>query len=477
MSIDSSSRGSLFENGIERSFCSSSAFHSVQSIQLAGLSQPLPVLLIDRDGEFGCPKPVFEWILQHRYDAAKSLRGDLKVLGRLHDYNMVAWDGAPIEKRNLKSFLLAFLDARATGTEGCDIRRPLGWQPAPYSTVRRERRFLGQFFCELHKASVETLFNLSISSDLAEFSDDRKPLRQRSFFQHMEAARRRWQDIHAGEFHQYRQYAPISIPAPVSTLSLDRTPALFEVVETIRREPNPIYRCIFRLLAFGGPRISEALHMWQCDVLPRSLVGGGGEHDQDMLVVLLCHPSESSYVGKMTKGGETRAQFLMRRHGLLPRHKIQGYRYVGWKSPVMIDANLKFSEVFWCDEDQERLFETDILAVQEFHSRNRTSRHHPYLFVNTHGGEGFGEPIAYSTARKALARAFRRVGLNPGTAGRRLHGLRHLYKRQLDELGLPKTHMQIAMRHRRIESQESYGQLAADIRNSVSIGRQSSHLT
>ncbi|MEN3972903.1 site-specific integrase [Sphingomicrobium sp. XHP0235] len=252
-----------------------------------------------------------------------------------------------------------------------------------------------------------------------------------------------------------------------ASFSLDRAINIEDARELIAREPNPAYRALWRLLAFGGCRISEALHMWQCDVLPPSEMPGGY---RELIVPILAHPEQSKYLGNFTRTRVDREQHLRKRYGLAPRTQISGYRHLGWKGMLEIDGDLHISEMFWSDPAEAASFARDYAEVRSLHSRNRTSEMHPYLWVNMAKGAGQGEPIAYAMAKKAFYRACERAGLRPSQAGRRLHGLRHLYVSQLRDLGLSDKQLQIALRHRSIVSQEAYGKISAEIRSSIANG-------
>jgi integrase len=390
----------------------------------------------------------------------------LKVLGRLHDFERVAWQGHPVLTEDRRAFIWCYLDARYHGTDATPHLAPLNWRPVSFATVRREFRVIAKYhdYRRLSGAWAEEGFESDdefsrLSERLYNGCHDRK----RSLLAHLANSRARWDRLFGGGYAM----PDLRVREPErtsTTFSLNRTIDLSEAKLIIKHEKNPFYRALWILAAFGGPRISEMLHLWQCDVLPASTGRHVGGRDQDTLFVLIADPAESTYTGDFTRAGPTRLQHLAQRYGLQPRNHLQGYRRLGWKNPLMTDSVLNFSEVFWCDNDMAAAFAECMVEIRNFHSRNQTSRNHPYLFVNMREGEGFGEPIAYNKAREALIRACRRVGLEPSVNGRRIHGLRHIYKAQLTRLKMDRRHIQVAMRHKSADSQDDYGRTAEEAR-------------
>lgn len=442
--------------------------HVIQAIPLRGLRGLCPALFVeDARGQVALDEGALSWArseLTRR--EGRGITTNLRVLGRLHDFHQVAWQGEPITAEDRRAFIWCYLDARYHGTNERPALSALQWKPICYATVRGEFRTIIRYHEFRNSSGAWNRDGFSSSDHLTDLtkrlrSESRE--RRTSFLDHLATSRARWNQL----FDDGYSMPDLKVreqPRGSSAFSLTRTIDLEEAILIIKHEKNPFYRAMWTLAAFGGPRVSEMLHMWQCDVLPPSTGRHALGRNQDSLFVVIAEPSESRYIGDFTRSGPTRLQHLAERYGLQPRHHLRGYRRVGWKHPLMTNTDLLFAEVFWCAEDMAADFAESMAKIRHFHTQNRTSQRHPYLFVNMHRGKSFGEPISYNKAREAFARACRRVGLEPAVNGRRIHGLRHVYKAQLDRLNVDRRHIQIAMRHKSAESQDDYGRTAQELR-------------
>jgi integrase len=442
-------------------------YHVVQNLPLAGSRQLCPHLFVERaDGRVQRHQRAINWATaQLGLGRGRGVTNDLELLGRLHDLHQVAWRGEPLLSSDRRTFVWCYLDARYHGTDSREHLRPLGWKPVRFSTVRSEFRRIVAYitWAEAEGGYADDLLTspeeLGILSD--QLANDSK-LPQRKLLGHLAASRARWEALFGTGF-QMPDLHVRDEGGSSRTISLDRTFDRAEVELVIRHERNPIYKAIFILAAYCGLRISEILHLWQCDVLPGSTAQYLFGHWQDEPLVILAHPSESKYIGDFTRTRLTRHQHLSKHYGLLPRHLLQGYRRAGWKHPLMTDRNLWLSEAFWSDREQAQSFAACMSEIRPQLAYHNVGERHPYLFATMRAGLGFGEPLAYSQVVRALDRACRRVGIEPFTNGRRIHGFRHFYKKQLEELGLSRAHIQVAMRHKSQESQDDYGRTGREV--------------
>lgn len=450
-------------------------FHIIQRFPLTEIKGALPLLFVETDGQVDLHEGSALWVRARILERkADKLSTDLRTIGRLHDFQQIAWLGEPVLDEDRDVFVGAYLDARYRGTWDRPQIAALGWQPSAYSTVRGEFGSIARYFAFQQSARRWQQERFGSPVELEGFgrrlAAGVSSRRKDDFFSHLTQSRARWSELYAdGEWTMPDLGERDRASGGGQSISLDRTMDLDEFRLIINREPNVAYKALFTLLAFGGVRISEALHMWQCDVIPAPLIAHLANRQQDALYVVVAHPAMSTYTGSFTRTTETRRQLLARQYGLSPRHDLQGYKKVGWKNPLLTDRDLKLSEVFWSSVEGAQQFAEYYAQIRDFHARNHTSERHPYLFVNMHPGEGFGEPIAYMRACKAFYRACARVGLRASMSGRRLHGLRHAYKHQLKHvLGLSEDHIQICMRHKSVESQEDYGRTIAEIHSCLS---------
>lgn len=442
-------------------------YHVVQSLPLAGSRHLCPHLFIEQpDGRVERHHQAVEWaVSQLGRGRLRGITNDLELLGRLHDFHQVAWRAEPLLSADHRTFIWCYLDARYHGTSSRGHLKPLGWKPVRFSTVRDEFRRIVAYLKWADtedRHSDELLISpqeLGVLSDRLSV-DSKRP--QRELLGHLAAGRARWEMLF-GRGYEMPDLHVRDDGGSGRTISLDRTFDPAEVELVIRHERHPIYKAIFILAAFGGLRISEILHMWQCDVLPASTAEYLFGRRQEEPLIFLAHPSESRYIGDFTRRRVTRLQHLSERYGRLPRHMLQGYRRAGWKHPLMTDRALWLSEVFWADRAHAFVFSECMAEVRSFLAEHHIGERHPYLFAAMRAGPGFGEPVAYWQVVRALERACRRVGLEPFTNGRRIHGFRHFYKAQLERLRLSRAHIQVAMRHKCQESQDDYGRTSREV--------------
>jgi hypothetical protein len=61
---------------------------------------------------------------------ARGIATNLRVLGRLHDFQQVAWQGQPITADDRRAFIWCYLDARYHGTEARPELSALQWKPS-----------------------------------------------------------------------------------------------------------------------------------------------------------------------------------------------------------------------------------------------------------------------------------------------------------------------------------------------------------
>lgn len=254
--------------------------------------------------------------------------------------------------------------------------------------------------------------------------------------------------------------------------------------DVIDAERNPVYRMLWTLGFWGGPRISEQLNLWRLDVLPGACrrVLFRGDPFQDTCLVILANPWESTYCTSLGAASTARRQHLMDTFGLHPRpdlRHVEGGRYKalwsGWKGMMETNEHRRISQIFWTSREASDEYERLHACLMERQSGLGLSRKHPYLYVNLDGRnvDAIGGPLKMSNVGKAWERAVSRVGLTPYRFGASIHGMRHFYKEFVStELGLGKKQVQLMMRHRAETSQDMYGgfNLVA-IQHMLSVGR------
>lgn len=241
--------------------------------------------------------------------------------------------------------------------------------------------------------------------------------------------------------------------------------------DLITAERNPTYRAIWILGFFGGPRLSEVMNLWACDVLPGTFRSTWfpGDPFAHLPLVVVANPWLSRWCGVPGDERFTREDFLKREYGLTPRPQmaeteagvLRG-KAAGFKGTSATSGTTVMRQLFWANEDAATQFAD--LAAEHLSVRRRLpkSKTHPYLFVNTDSRkpEYQGDMLTLSNVRKAFERALRRIGRDPYRWKQSPHGMRHTYSDIMRKLCNGDTAaMQIFMGHRARESQDAYGTL------------------
>lgn len=239
--------------------------------------------------------------------------------------------------------------------------------------------------------------------------------------------------------------------------------------DLIANEPSVVKRMIFIELAFGGPRISEALNHFVTDVLPGTHRPKLFPDDRptDLPLVVLADPVASVFTDTLQFSTEDRRQYLRRRFDMLPRPdrpRRGDPLHAGWKGMLYDNTNLLVSQVYWSHPEWARTYWRlygELLEIRRSVPKG-VRESHPYLYINDspHRPE-FGQPVKIHAIEKAFVRACERIGLEPYRGKISLHGLRHAYKRQLRMLGLKSSTRQRCMHHVSPDSQDIYDKAAA----------------
>lgn len=241
--------------------------------------------------------------------------------------------------------------------------------------------------------------------------------------------------------------------------------------DLIRAERNPAFKALWLLGFFGGPRLSESLNLWVCDVLPGSFRAHwfSGDIFVDLPLVVIANPWESRWCGKIGDERRTRLEFLSEEYGLQPRPlmaETDGGQFrgkaAGFKGTTTTNRSTAMRQLFWVSEEAAMLFAETIVEVVQTRNRIPGAKLHPFLFVNTDARKPDlqGHMLALSNVRKAFERAVRRLGATPYRWRQRPHGMRHFYKDKVYRLvGGDAGAVQICMGHRSRDSQNDYGSL------------------
>ncbi len=440
----------------------------------------LPVIVIAERGVF---TEALNYVRDYSLNlTGRSLRARADSIARLLNFWNLFIEDEQLSIEEQTNTIFTYVDFRINGTLDLDEDHPLcdlHWKPVQKEHARNEFKYITEFFSYMAASfdgdgSVKLFDNakLSISGVRKKHLETYTQMARKDFFAHLGKSRRFWAEIREDGF-ALPQWA-----RPATTKAVFRPfPTEDEVTALILSEPNVTFKAIWIALAFGSHRISEVLHAWQCDVLPGSERANffGPTTANEQALFLLAHPSESTYTNGTATRSITREQYLKVHYNRIPRTMLadRDKNKIGWKAKTLIGV-AKVTDTFWLNPGAALLFEDCIAEIQKFHLHNRTSRRHPYLFVNTGArDENFGEPVKYNRIAKALSAAYRRIGLEPGTNGRNLHGFRHFAKWYAsDVLGLPPQQIQMIRGDVSIHSQDEYGRNVQQFHQTMSQKRQ-----
>lgn len=215
---------------------------------------------------------------------------------------------------------------------------------------------------------------------------------------------------------------------------------------------------IVLLLDGAGFRESEPMHLFIEDVCEDPARSGSA-------LVRIYHPTYGAAPeswrdmnGRHIRGN--RRDYLAQCFGLKPRNEIIGKLHAGWKGGTHENSKKLYKQAYWFRPEYGILFlklwKRYLLQVQ------RTTRNHPYAFVNLYRDPGapyrlrcFLDAHRAAVGRASLVPAehcsLKELGLTP-------HGHRHAYAQRLKRAGVHERLIKLFMHHAAIESQETYTQ-------------------
>lgn len=382
-------------------------------------------------------------------------------------YNLYS-EGQDMSVNAQSMSVLAYLDFRISGTEHLDLDNPLhplGWRGCAKTSVRTEFKYLTRFFrwLEEHigdgaKTIDQRLFRLPQKS-IQKFHS----LDKRDFFLHLSSHRKHWEDLTTDDsLLMPRRFKPAGRENGFRPF-----PPAEEIRAIIAAEQNPAFKALWLLQSYGAShRVSEVLNIWQEDILPPSYSKEFfGLPSNGLPVVLIAHPSESTWLGHFTSGKTNRLQYLLTKYNFRPRSERDSSDplYAGYKGKRVFGLH-KTANTWWLNPDAAVAFQACVDEIEAFHRRNKTSVSHPYFFVNMFAKDyRRGEPITKKRIESAWEAACKRVGLQAHDRGRNIHGLRHFQKWLAEQMGIPKSQIQIIRGDNSAASQDEYGICASTV--------------
>lgn len=228
---------------------------------------------------------------------------------------------------------------------------------------------------------------------------------------------------------------------------------------------NPRDQLLLSLLAFGGRRISEMLHLFSSDL---EVLGND-------LKVHLRHPTESRMKWRNLAGAELkgkRSDYLKTMFKSLPRTEHGALpTAVGWKGIKFDDEAALESQIYFIQDAGSKLVNLHRSYLHNLRPM-LPKKHHPYHFVSLDG-----EPLTLSAVEKQFSLACRRVEKKHGISlkGFGIHSLRHYYGFYCaDRLGASLLMIQKWMGHMQLSSTAIYAHISPSTANAAL--REAEHL-
>jgi len=369
----------------------------------------VPVLIIN--GRISNYALYFTRDLQKRGYSNGTIENKLKSIGRLWDYTLST--SFP-DLDNYKNFLYSFFETRIHGTIQLDGSDPTGlyWSTPKYSTAERDFYNVNEYFEFISNNFnvISTKYEKKIFPGTLEYAKHINIKKNYSLFYHSIKMTNHIKCRVNKRIDNYSQYNSKNLK--YKFFPPEKIFDLINAMDTIRD------KMIVLLLAFGGIRISELLHLFISDI----------SKDKDNTAkISLANPVESKYIWdvkrnrKIIKQKGTRRRYLAEEYGLLPRNliSIKDGLHLGWKSMNEEDSSNHTSYVYWTMKEAGQMF-------YKLHKKYIIERskyiNHPYYFISQNKNTK-GEPLRISSLRNHLRNKFRKIGVNDMS----VHSLRHYY--------------------------------------------------
>jgi len=426
------------------------------------------VVIVDEDGKVSFHRELLASTRKFRSAgwSDSHLARYVRTIRQLACY-YIARGNPTLTEESLKRLIWDFLAARLYGTCAANAHDPLAlyWSPVQWQTVKYECRAIADFsdYCASAFGYFPLVDTVKVSHKIEglNYSELRrlKTIVEKSLLGHL----------------RLLGYKPVALPLPgrkqASGSGFGRsTMTAQNAWDVIDAEKSLVYRMVWLLGFWGGPRISEQLNMWRVDVLPGELrsVLFDRDHFKQLPLVVLANPWEATYCGSLGSSSTTRRSFLSKEFGLVPRPDMRSANggrdkglWAGWKGMLETNEARRLSQVYWASNEAAQEYMQLAGLLLEKQRELGVYQLHPYLLVNLdrRRPEALGLPLKLSHIAKAWERAVRRVGLQAYRFGASPHGMRHFFKAYLESLSVGRKVRQIALRHRSDSSQDAYGGL------------------
>jgi len=434
----------------------------------------LPVLAVRfPGGAVAVPDEALSWG-RHLADKGVSpfqIRRRLNSVGRLHEFAQTVAADRMSQPGAMDLLVWEYLRSRVENPVDPGARQFQHWQPVQYEVVRTEFRDLVDFgqYCASYTGPTSPMGSAFKAGSAVWVKVDRSLSADR-LLAHLEAQRARWHALLGAD----TPAPPSGLKRLATTLgrkksSSDTTLSIEEVDAIIDREKNLMFRALWIELAYAGPRLSEALNHWRCDVLDTSYSKQFFNATVKGPLLIFAHPIHSRYTGSFEETVKTRKQVLKDRYGLAPRPDAGGRNQrAGWKGMTIFNPDLQITHGTWTCNKRAAEFEELFAEILDLHGSLRTDAMHPYLYVNSKNAAFLGEPLKVGNVEEAFDRACVRAGVTPHGPGAHIHGLRHFYRWYATHaLGLSEEIVQLMMRQKSVTSQRAYGKRSGDVHDAM----------
>lgn len=424
-----------------------------------------PLVLLE-NGKPGYVINAYVNYLLMRGEQESSLQQKLNAVCQLYEFYRRRYGSSELSEERIRHLIFDFGNAKLHGTIQPDGTDPLnlGWRPVLPRTLRTMLRYLEDFdafqttyFRAVSLNPIEVRFQTAFER-YVEFKVRSKYDPFIHLFPSRSAERKQ-------AVYEVREHRRDNLRRRVEKVF----PADF-VIDLIERTEEPRDRMLLLLMAFGGLRRSEPLHLLQQDVVGRF-------RDTGAAWIVLADPvyGELSWMGHdgSLRSGSRKAFFLaeFQNHQLPRGHQLRNLQprclygrkghgmQVGFKG-MTFSGHGDENFVHWLHEEAGVLFWRSYEAYVAKHLHGKPSHwpYHPFLFIRL-DSEGYGLPLTLPAVEKIFARACARIGIS----GFGLHSLRHFYGYYAATvLKLPIEQTQVCLHHASVVSTQTYYRTAPD---------------
>lgn len=442
------------------------AYHVIVYVRTRQYPGRLFPLILLENGKPGYVINAYVNYLMMRGEQESTFQQKIHAVCQLYEFCRRQYGDTELTEEQARHLIYDFGTAKLQGTILPDGSDPLnlGWKPVFPRTLRTMLRYIEDFdsfqvtfFRAISLNPVEVRFQTALERYL-EFKSRSKY----DPFIHLFPTRSNEKKISAYEPQEHRR-------DNLRRRAEKVFPAEF-IVDLIDRTEEPRDKMLLLLMAFGGLRRSEPLHLLHQDVVGRF-------RDTGAAWIVLADPVNGQVTWTDRSGGArtgSRKDFFAEEYknyhlptghplrNLQPRclygqmgHGLQ----VGFKG-MTFSGHDTGNFLHWLHEEAGVLFwrSYDAYIKKHFHGKPNHWPYHPFLFIRL-DSDGYGLPLTLPAVAKMFTRACARIGVH----GFGPHSLRHFYGYYLASvLKRPIEEAQVCMHHASVLSTQVYYRTAPE---------------